>query len=202
MTAISEIVPGHDPDGTPAAFVGDTCYTGLDQLLDAEPGLLAPDAASDLALYVNHFARDRDFVPIDDPQTYEKTYRARIESEDPAAPWQQNVMRLRDFGMPDFAEIRSAVLENGTLVFFAADALTGLPYRVCADVKRRTAPTYSPLALSPVPAPGRVRPEPRQPQAQAAIPSAATSKPSDAPQAQDETRFTPLPDDLPSLDES
>ncbi len=202
MTEISDIVPGHGPDGAPAAFVGDTAYASLADLLRAEPGLTAPPAAAALAVHVTHFARDGDYALIDDPGAFEAAYRARIEREDPAQPWQQNVMRLRDFGLPDFASIHAPAQQDGTLVFFAVDALTGLPYRVTAALADLSAPTYAPLPLSPVPRPPRTGEARRDFDRHPPRPAAETTEPArDGRGPKDAPQFARLPDDLPPLDD-
>lgn len=201
MTEISDIVPGHGPDGTPAAFVGDTTYADLGQLLQAEPALMAPEAAAGLALHVTHFARDGAYAVIDDPKSFESAYRERLEREDPNQPWQQNVMRLRDFGVPDFSAIHAPAHEGDALVFYASDALTGLPYRVTAPLSELSSPDFAPLPLTPASAPPRATNASRQPQMQAPEPSAETTRKADQAQADTPPQFDPLPDDLPSLDD-
>ncbi|MFD3191024.1 hypothetical protein ACFMPD_12220 [Sedimentitalea sp. HM32M-2] len=200
MTENSDIVPGHGPDGAPAAFVGDTAYLSLTELLQAEPGLLDPGAASELALQVTHFARDGDYSLIADPGAFETQYRERLNSEDPDQPWQQNVMRLRDFGVPDFSAIQAPAHQDGNLVFFAADALTGLPYRVTAGLGDLTAPAYAPLPLTPVESPPRPAGQSRRP-ADRPEPAPETANLADKAASSKAPDFADLPDDLPEPDD-
>ncbi len=102
----------------------------LKQLLSLAPGLLDPEAALVLAQAVNHIAQGNGFSVIDDPAAFATDYQAQLATEDPNAPWQEGVMRLTDFGVPDFAEITVPTLTGETLVFFARDGFTGLPYRI------------------------------------------------------------------------
>lgn len=150
MTDLSDIVPGRDADGNPAAIIEDTTFSSLADLLAAEPGLLDAGAEGALARYVNHFARGDMYRVIDDPAAFEAAYHAKIAREDPNQPWQQNVMRLRDFGVPDFAGIHVPSVADNMLEFFARDGLTGLPYRVRAAIDDLSAPDYYPVPLTAI----------------------------------------------------
>lgn len=102
----------------------------LKQLLSLAPGLMDPEAALVLAQAVNHIAQGHDFSVIDDPEAFASAYQVQLAKEDPTAPWQEGVVRLTDFGAPDYAAISAPTLTGETLIFFARDGFTGLPYRV------------------------------------------------------------------------
>ena len=159
MTDLSDIVPGRDADGNPAAFIEDTTFSSLSDLLAAEPGLLEAGAVGELARYVNHFARGDMYRVIEDPAAFEAAYHAKIAREDPNQPWQQNVMRLRDFGVPDFTAIHVPAIADNVLEFFARDAMTGLPYRVRAAIDDLSAPSYQPMPLTAINKPIQEEPE-------------------------------------------
>lgn len=118
------------------------------------PGLLTAEAARDLAVAVNHLAVGGDFDVITDPVAFQTAYEAQLASEDPSQGWQEGVMRLVDFGKPDFSEIKVPYWTGSAITFFAADATTGLPYRVEAilapQAKSISEDDYKALALSPV----------------------------------------------------
>jgi hypothetical protein len=131
-------------------------------LLRLAPGLASAARALDLARAVNHFAQGTDFRLIENPAEFASAYRAQIEREDPAAEWQEGVVRLRDYGVPDFNQIESPKLAGGKLTFYAADAFLGVPYKVEA-ANLESAPNYTPMPLTPLPRPPRAAPAPEIP---------------------------------------
>ena len=64
------------------------------------------------------------------------------------------MVRLRDYGVPDFARIEAPKFTDGKLTFYAVDTFLGLPYKV-ETANLETAPSYAPLPLSPLPRPPR-----------------------------------------------
>lgn len=123
-------------------------------LISAVPGLLSPDCAMQLAEAINHIAVGDGFELISDPAAYQVDYEARLASEDPAQPWQEGVIRLSDFGRPDYAEIKVPFWTGTAVVFFAKDGFTGLPYRVEAVLapaaRSVNSDDYKALGLSPI----------------------------------------------------
>ena len=142
-------------DGTPVMLVGrDGRAADMAALLQLAPDLASQEHAAALALAVNHLAQTGGYRVIEDPASFEAAYRARLAHEDPAAPWQEGVMRLSDFGVPDFGSIHPPRFDGGHLRFFAQDSLLGVPYRV--DVPDLTAaPSYEPMPLTPLARLGR-----------------------------------------------
>ena len=138
--------------GDPVVLVGESGAEAHDMaaLLRLAPGVALPGHARDAAVLVNHLAQGNDFRVITDPSAFEQAYKARLASEDPAAPFREGVRRLRDFGVPDFGTIAAPRFEGATLVFFAEDVATGLPYRVTVP-ELSAAPDYAPLPLTPLP---------------------------------------------------
>jgi len=111
----------------------------------------APDApAEDLARVASALG-EPGYDVILDPAKYEALTMARFEKEDPAMPWQPTVMRIRDFGLPDFSAIERPRLDGQTLVYFARDTHTGLPYRVTLPIGSVGDASFEPMALTPVP---------------------------------------------------
>lgn len=145
------IVLGIADDGGRLASPG-----GLGQAHDmAELLHLAPMLANHplaLAQAVNHFAHGGDYQVIADPKAFEAEYRAKLAKEDPNAPFQAGVIRLRDHGVPDFTTLHPPALRDGRLLFYVVDTFLGVPYAVdCASLT--AAPVYAPLPLTPLPAP-------------------------------------------------
>ena len=62
------------------------------------------------------------------------------------------MIRLRDFGVPDFATIKAPSVSGEELVFYAVDETLGVPYKVeCAQLTGT--PTYEPVPLTALPRP-------------------------------------------------
>jgi len=151
---------GLTADATPVILLGNQDETASDMatLLRLAPGLAAPAHATDLARAANHLAHGGDYRVITDPHAYEEAYRHRLAEEDPNAPFREGVVRLRDFGVPDFAAITAPRYEDGKLTFFAADMFLGVPYKV-ELASLTAAPHYEPMPLTPFPAAARAAPE-------------------------------------------
>lgn len=125
----------------------------LKQLLSLAPGLMDPEAALILAQAVNHIAQGHGFSVIDNPDQFAADYQAQLSKEDPKAPWQEGVVRLTDFGVPNFDEITVPTLIGDTLVFFARDEFTGLPYKVTVGLSEGRSvgvDDYKVLDLEPI----------------------------------------------------
>jgi len=150
---LPEIIAGLSrEDGSGIAVVESDVFADLPALLAAYPALRAPENALALARILTHFARKSAYQVIEDPAAFETDYLARMETEDPTAPWRQGVYRLRDYGKPDFAAIYAPRNTDAGLVFFARDDMIGMPYRVTAgpDDASLQAPVYTPMPLMPV----------------------------------------------------
>ena len=104
-----------------------------------------PEALALVASALGAPGYDAILVPAD----YEALTLKRVENEDPKMPWRPGVMRIRDFGMPDFAEIDVPRRDGDTLIYFARDIHTGLPYRVTLPLGTVGDADISPLALTP-----------------------------------------------------
>lgn len=162
MTDIPQVDLGINEAARSVVIVeGASQVSDLAELISAAPGLMHPEAAGTLARAANHFAQGTDYQVITDPAAFEVAYRARVESEDPNAPWREGVLRLRDHGMPDFNEIMAPSLSGQKLVYFAKDSYVGLPYRVSVDLSNANASAaYTALALKPLPPPRPAVPTP------------------------------------------
>lgn len=151
MTDVPELILGLSDSGDGGVIVAeDTEHGDLASLLAEWPVLLG--AAEPLALAVNQFAQGLAFEVIVNPDAYRAEIEAEVAGDDLSQPWTQRETRVSDFGLPDFDEIAAPRIEGGTLVFFAADDLTRLPYRVevAVDPAAMAAPEYDPLELTPV----------------------------------------------------
>ena len=151
---------GLTDDADPVVLLpnGDQAAT-MAAVLRELPDLATPARATELALAVNHLAHANDYRVITDPAAFEQAFRARLAEEDPAAEWEEGKIRVSDFGVPDFADIKTPALSGTQLVFFAVDDFLGVPYRAEAQLPDAQ-PAYDPLPLTPVPAPARPAPEP------------------------------------------
>ena len=152
--ALPHLSLGLGDGNAPIVYVDDErIATDLADLLRTAPGAVQPAGAGPLAHAVNHFAQGSAFAVIDDPDGFAAQYRKTLAAEDPNAPWQEGVVRLSDYGVPDFDEIAAPTLTGRTLVFCAVDTFLGLPYRVSVDLSAGRAPTdddYRALDLQPV----------------------------------------------------
>jgi hypothetical protein len=160
-----EIELGLGEQETPVVLIGpdgsQSEAADMSGLLNLVPGLASPDHAADLARAVNHFAHASEYRIIDDPAAFAAAYQAQIAREDPNVEWQEGVIRLIDYGVPDFAEIQPPVFEGGKLVFYAVDVFLGLPYRVKTP-ELTAAPDYEPMELTPLPAPPQPKSKPAE----------------------------------------
>lgn len=138
------------PKGEIVVMVGENEARSAADLL-----AMAPDASpANWAEILNELAHSGDFELIEDPDAFRAQYEATLAGEDPSKGWSEGTMRLRDFGIPDFATITPPTLEGSTLVYFARDAYTGLPYRAEVSLAGGDGiPAYTPLPLAPMPGP-------------------------------------------------
>jgi len=143
------MVRSREPDA-PVVLAEDTTYNDMAALLAAYPDLASGNAATTFAQAVNHFAQGNAFAVITDPDAFEAAYREQLAGEDASEPWQQGVYQLSSYGVPDFSAIHPPAVTGGSAVFFVADDLIGVPYRVEASLDG-TLPedsAYVPLPLT------------------------------------------------------
>jgi hypothetical protein len=157
MTAdLPQIVLGFGTDSEYVVMVGaeETEAATPTALMALAPALKQPEAALETARAINFLSQGSAFRLIEDPAVFEEQYRAKLASEDPNAPWAEGVVRLSDYGVPDFAEITAPVISASRLTFFAVDDFLGLPYRVEVDLTGAevnvTDENYKPLDLTPL----------------------------------------------------
>lgn len=147
--SVLDLFCGIDADtGKLIVMIGDASYADLPAVLAAAPALLEPANAGRFAQVLVHFAQGTEFAVIEDPAAFEAAYRARLATEDPAAPWRPGVYRLSDFGVPDFGQIHAPRCDGQTVVFFARDRLLGVPYRI---VGQRTGEPLADSDFRPMP---------------------------------------------------
>lgn len=138
------------PQGEIVVVVGENEVSSAADLLT-----MAPDASpANWAEILNELAHSGDFELILDPAGFREQYEATLAQEDPEQGWSQDAMRLRDFGVPDFSQITPPQIAGSTLVYYARDIHTGLPYRAEVSLAGGDGtPTYTPMQLSPTPEP-------------------------------------------------
>src|SRR5262245_55248460 len=128
---IPQVSLGLSDDGKGVVLLGALGEaTDMAGLLRLVPGLATEAHALELARAANHFAHGSEYQVIEAPGAFADGYLAQIESEDPAAEWQEGVIRLRDYGVPDFAQIEVPKFTDGSLTFYAVDRFLGVPYLV------------------------------------------------------------------------
>lgn len=130
---------------------GDLAAATVEELITAVPALARPEHLAAYCDAVNHLARGRDYRPIHDADAYRHRYEQRYGAEDPKAPFQEGVPRLRDFGHAQTAEIQSPRVSGGTVTFYAEDGFLGIPYRVTAPAPGHPGGPvrYEPLPTQP-----------------------------------------------------
>lgn len=153
---IPQIVLGLGADSEYVVMVGEdeAEATTATALLAMAPGLKQPEAALETARALNFLSQGADFTLIEDPTAFEEHYRSKLASEDTSAPWAEGIVRLSDYGVPDFSEIAAPAMVGTVLTFFAADAFIGVPYRISVDLAsadiRMTDDHYKALDLEPL----------------------------------------------------
>jgi len=153
---IPQILLGLGADSEYVVMVGEDEVEAstLASLLTIAPELKQPEAAIETARAVNYISQGPAFQVINDPAAFEEQYRVKLASEDPSEPWSEGVVRLSDYGVPDFATIAAPTISGTVLTYFAVDDFLGLPYRVDVDFAvselQVTDDHYKALALEPL----------------------------------------------------
>lgn len=150
---LPDIIHGFNETGSAGVVVvNGVVHESIAGLVTAYPVLSEPANVRVLAAAANHIARNQGYEIIQDPPAFEAAYRAQIATEDPTAPWIQGAYKLCDYGMPDFSLVAPPRISDATLVFYAVDAVVGLPYRAEIGLEPDAAePTYLPMSLTPLP---------------------------------------------------
>jgi hypothetical protein len=140
-------------DDRPVVEVGAARVATLADLVRAAPALKQPDQLPLYCRALNHLKFGTEYRLILDPDAYRARYQRRLESEDPKAPWQEGVVRVRDFGVCDTSEITAPRMEAGAVIFYVEDDFLGIPYRVDAPAPDHPEGeiNYEPLPMSPLP---------------------------------------------------
>jgi hypothetical protein len=137
--------------GVPIVIVGEVQVQELSKLLDTAPALLDPNYVAVYAQLVNHLAKGYSYNVIMDPDAFRTAYMEKRNAEDPDAPVNPAVPRLRNFGIPDFDSITTPAIDGDKLVFFAEDLFLGIPYRAEAPATHSAIgePVYLPVEMQP-----------------------------------------------------
>lgn len=131
--------------GAPVVIVAEAEARDLDAVIRLAPSLADPFWLRAYAQVANHLAQGDRFEVLMDPAAFEAEYRAAYAAEDPDAPPAPGVMRLHNYGLPDFAEIAPPAMQGDTLVFYARNTFMGIPYR--ATIPRGGAAAYEPVTM-------------------------------------------------------
>jgi hypothetical protein len=132
-------------NGAPVVVVEDVEASDLSEALRLAPALGEPNWVRAYSRVVNHFSSGGDFEPIMDPSTFKAKYLAAYEAEDPDEEVGPGVIRLHNFGIPDFAAIHPPMKDGNTLIFFVENMFMGIPYKV--TMRDGTQPEYQPVAM-------------------------------------------------------
>lgn len=97
------------------------------------------------ARLVNYLSEGYRFEIIMQPETFEATYRATYEAEDPNEEVGPGVNRLHNYGLPRFSEIAPPRKEGDVLIFYAENMYMGYPYKV--TYSGEGAPEYEPVTV-------------------------------------------------------
>lgn len=129
----SPIGLGFNADQTPNLSFDGQHFATWGDVVAKVTGLDAPENVVNVARAMTHFSYKARYRVIEDPEDYEARYRARVATEDPDQPFEQNQIRSSSFGIPDFSEISAPQIINGKLRYFVADVALHVPYRVEGD---------------------------------------------------------------------
>lgn len=132
--------------GTPVVIVAEQEVASTDEVLRIAPALGDPKWVRALARVVNHLAQGDEFTVIMDPAAFQAQYMATYNAEDPDEQVPPGAVRLRNFGIPDFAAMHPPVMEGETLVYFAENLFMGIPYHV--TMAKGQIPEYLPVAMT------------------------------------------------------
>ena len=133
--------------------VGVAQAESLAELVAVVPDLRKSEHLGQYCDAVNFLARGNQYRLIHHPDEYRAWYEQQFQAEDPHAPFQEGVSRLRDFGRCEMEEIQPPRVEGGLVIFYAEDDFLGIPYRVTAPAPDQPEGeiTYEPLPMSPLP---------------------------------------------------
>lgn len=133
-------------NGAPVVIVGEARVNNAQELLAAAPMLTNDEWVRAYAKIVNHIAHGYKYDLILDPAAFETQYMKEYEAEDPNETPVPGLVRLHNYGIPEFGEITAPAFDGETLVFYVRETYLGIPYKATmgADFK----PVYYPVTLN------------------------------------------------------
>lgn len=121
-----QALPGNESGNGQLVVDGDgKRYAGISELLDAYPELTDAEHLGLCCSLFLHFHPGPGCVLIQDPEEYRTRYAALMEHGNASGE-----PSIADFGPFDVNAICLPERHDGQLVFYAEDALYGVPYRV------------------------------------------------------------------------
>ncbi|MCX7560260.1 hypothetical protein OS190_11830 [Sulfitobacter sp. F26204] len=143
LPPISTIV---NDQGAPVVIVGDAQVTNAKELIEAAPALQKPEWIRVYANILNHMAHGYKYELIIDPDEFQAQYMKAYEAENPEEKAVAGLVRLHNYGIPEFSEIAAPTYEGETLTFFVRENYLGIPYK--ATLGSYFLPTYEPVTLT------------------------------------------------------
>ena len=131
--------------GAPIVIVEDDEAASMVEALNLAPALRDPKWLRAYARVANHFATGDEYELILEPEEFKAKYMERYNAEDPDEEVGPGVVRLHNFGIPDFSAIHPPMKDGDTVVFFAENLFMGIPYKV--TMANGEDPQYDPVAM-------------------------------------------------------
>jgi len=132
--------------GAPVVIIGESQVSNAKDLLAAAPALQEPEWIRVYANVLNHMAHGYKYELIIDPDEFEAQYMKEYEAEDPDEPPVPGLIRLHNYGIPEFSEIAPPFYEGDTLTFYVRENFLGIPYK--ATLGSFFLPDYEPVTLN------------------------------------------------------
>lgn len=126
------------------AYVGDTEYRFLTELLFSVQAIHMPENIVLLAQALNHFSHGNDFAVIEDIDDFNDKFRETYAAEE-EKPFDQYNSSISDFAMPDLDQITPPEIDDAEITFYVVHKGLGIPYRVTGGKDGRGELRYAPL---------------------------------------------------------
>lgn len=116
--------------GLPVIIIAKEELVDIEKVLSLAPALTEPRYARAYAQVVNHLAKGYKYEVIMSPEKFKADYMEKYNSEEINLNAKPGTMRLRNFALPNFDDIKVPAISGGELVFFAKNSYRGTAFRV------------------------------------------------------------------------